>query len=116
MNVIDAIREGDWVEATKNCSGAIKGRVYEVFRDKGEFRGLRIASGCTCINDWVKIKKGRFGMESLKKYFENHQDSLITLAIIIVLDHFLFNGALRTKIQTSVEKLLDTNCKKLAKK
>ena len=53
-----------------------------------------------------KIGKKGFGMDSIKNYFNKHQDSLITLAIVIILDHTLFEGAFRGKIQTLVDKIL----------
>lgn len=59
------------------------------------------------------ITKGGFNMNNLKNYFEKHQDSLITLAIIIIVDHFIFDGTFRTKIKTSIDGLLDKNVKLL---
>jgi hypothetical protein len=53
----------------------------------------------------IKLKGGS-RMEVFKSYLAKHQDSLITLAIIILVDHFLFDGALRERIKSSVEKIL----------
>ena len=52
-------------------------------------------------------KKGSDMVSNFKSYFEKHQDVIITIAVVVLLDHFLFNGALRNKIQNTVEKFLD---------
>ena len=54
----------------------------------------------------VGFQKGGWNMDSLKAYFVKHQDSIIFLAVIIMIDHILFDGALRGRIQESVEKKL----------
>lgn len=52
-------------------------------------------------------KKGGFKMlKNLKEYFNKHQDALITISLIALIDHFLFNGALTQKLQTTIEKIL----------
>lgn len=61
----------------------------------------------------LQNKTGGFTMDSLKRYLNVHQDALITLAIIILLDHFLFDGQFREKIKGSVEGLLNKTTKKL---
>jgi len=45
--------------------------------------------------------------ESLKTYISKNQDTFFTVALIIVLDHYLFDGSLRDKLKKSVENLLD---------
>lgn len=42
-------------------------------------------------------------MENVKGYFEKHKDVILTLGIVILVDHFLFKGALRNRIQSTVE-------------
>ena len=55
----------------------------------------------------LKLQKGDVKMiQSLKDYYKEHQDTVITIGLIVLLDHFLFGGALRQKIQDTVEKML----------
>ena len=55
----------------------------------------------------LKLEKGDVKMiQSLKDYYKEHQDTVITIGLIVLLDHFLFGGALRQKIQDTVEKML----------
>jgi len=57
--------------------------------------------------EYVNKSKGEIKMlKSLKKYYEDHQDIILTVGVVVLLDHFLFGGALRAKIQTTIEKLL----------
>ena len=46
-------------------------------------------------------------MTHLKEYFIKYRDTLLTIGLVVVLDHFIFQGAFRSKIQKAVEKLLD---------
>ena len=46
-------------------------------------------------------------MSHLKEYFTKYRDTLLTIGLVVVLDHFIFQGAFRSKIQKAVEKLLD---------
>ena len=46
-------------------------------------------------------------VETLKSYFKKHEDVLISLAVVLVVDHFIFNGAFREKVEAIVNKLLD---------
>jgi hypothetical protein len=54
-----------------------------------------------------KIKKEEKGMfQNVKDYIGKHRDMLFTLGLIVVVDHFLFNGALRERIKGSIEGML----------
>jgi hypothetical protein len=50
----------------------------------------------------------RGSMDYLKGYFEKHQDQIITLGIVILLDHILFDGLFRDRLKGMVEKLIGT--------
>ena len=52
-------------------------------------------------------------MEALKKYLDKNSDAFFTLAIVVVLDHFVLGGALREKIKNILESILDSKTKKL---
>jgi hypothetical protein len=42
-------------------------------------------------------------LENVKGYVEKHKDMLFTLGLVILVDHFLFKGALRERIKGTVE-------------
>lgn len=95
--VITNIREenGDWL-----CCVATK-------------EGITIAN-----NIYLKIftKKGDKNMlNSFKDYLAKHKEVFWTLAIVFVIDHVVFNGAFKSKLQGMVEKLLDGAQKQLDK-
>lgn len=53
-------------------------------------------------------------MESVKEYFNKHRDAIYTLGVVILLDHFLFGGAFREKIKSTVEGMLEKVTKGLS--
>jgi len=67
------------------------------------------------FNDYcIKHNKGKIQMTNkLKQYIDTHADTFFTLAFIIMIDHFVLQGALRQKIQDFCEKVLHTERKKL---
>jgi len=61
-----------------------------------------------------QLTKRRTPMDTtIKGYFKKHEETCITLAIIILVDHFIFNGSFRQKIQNLVDGLLAKTSKKL---
>ena len=50
-------------------------------------------------------------MDSLREWFQKHSDTLITVAVVIVIDHFLFNGSLRERLKDLLNGLL-SRCEK----
>jgi hypothetical protein len=65
------------------------------------------------IEKILKQQKKGGTMNSLKEYFKKNQDVFLTLAIIILLDNFLFNGQFRMKITSMIEGLITKTEKKL---
>lgn len=66
------------------------------------------------FDEVIKIIKQKGGiMDSIKEYFKKNQDVFITIAIIVLLDNFLFEGKFREKIIVMVEKLISKTEKKL---
>ena len=62
---------------------------------------------CWCRPSFF-IKENNMNLSnSIKSYIEKNQDTFFTIAIVILLDHYLFEGALRSKIKTSVEGMID---------
>ncbi len=57
--------------------------------------------------------KGGFGMENLKAYFKKNEDTFITLAIVILVDNYLFEGQFREKIKNMLDKIITGSEKKL---
>jgi len=43
--------------------------------------------------------------KGLKGYFEDNQETIITIGIAILLDHYLFGGTLREKLKSLIEGL-----------
>jgi hypothetical protein len=58
-------------------------------------------------------KNGGFTMETLKNYFKKNSEVFITLAIVILIDEYLFKGALREKIKDLLNKILGQTSEKL---
>jgi len=54
----------------------------------------------------VKPQRRKTMLENVKGYVEKHKDILFTLGLVILVDHFLFKGALRSKIQGTLEGVL----------
>lgn len=51
--------------------------------------------------------KKRGFMKALKEYIATHKDLLFTIALVLVIDRYVFNGVFREKIKGAVDKLLD---------
>lgn len=52
-------------------------------------------------------------MGYMKDYFVKHRELLMGLTIVVLLDHFIFGGAFRTKIEAIVNGILNNAQKKL---
>lgn len=65
------------------------------------------------LSDLSLKEQGVKSMESLKQYLEKHRDVFFTLGIVLVLDHFIFEGAFREKLKNIIESLLDKKAKAL---
>lgn len=79
----------------------------EDFKKWQEIRDKDYEAIYELINGISKPPEGGSQMlANIKDYFKKHQEIFITLGIIILIDHFLFNGAFREKIKDTVEKLL----------
>jgi len=51
-------------------------------------------------------------MESIKEFFKKHQDTIYTLAFLLLLDEFVFDGKFRERIKG----IMDGMVKKMEKK
>lgn len=66
--------------------------------------------------DKIKNKKEERGtMKMMKEYLEKHKDAIFTVALVMLVDHFIFGGAFREKIKITIEALLEKAQKQLAK-
>ena len=86
-----------------------KGNVVELkIIDGIERVVVSFENGITWSVDASELKKeGEFKMlNNIKTYFNKHQDTLLTVGFVVLIDHFLFKGALREKIKVSLENLL----------
>lgn len=69
----------------------------------------KIVSAIGNLNNDKYTKGGN--MKKIKEWFDSHSDTLITVAVIVLLDHFLFNGSLRGRLKELMNGLL-TKCEK----
>lgn len=53
-----------------------------------------------------KPTKGKSMLNHLRDYFGKNRDLIFNVAIIILVDHFVFNGAFREKIKSLLDKFL----------
>lgn len=63
-----------------------------------------------------QTNKGESKMKAVKDYFEKHQETCITLGIIILVDHFVFNGAFQDKIKAMMNQAIGSVEEKLSPK
>ena len=104
-------------------NGITEDRLYElIYEGEGSIGivndyNIRKAYPRSIFEDQCAIPPNEFKkvgfMDFLKNYFTKHQDSLMTLAVIILLDHFLFDGAFRNKIKGMVDNLINKTEKNL---
>ena len=47
-------------------------------------------------------------MQAMKEYFERYKTTLITVAIIAIIDEFLLSGSLRDRIRRMISGVLDS--------
>ena len=52
-------------------------------------------------------------MDGLKKYFKKNEDTIYTIGIIVLVDHFVFNGLFREKLKSLMDGLIYKTEKKL---
>lgn len=95
------------ITTTTDPLDAITTVMYRVLNDKGEYSEYG--------SDWFETPKGGT-MNYLKEYFEKHQDSLITIAIVVLVDYYVFNGAFKEKLRALIDKLLNSTSEKLLPK
>mgnify|MGYP001578597155 FL=1 len=51
----------------------------------------------------VEQKRRKTMLGEVKEYIGKHKDVIFTLGLVILIDHFLFEGALRNRIKGTVE-------------
>jgi len=61
----------------------------------------------------VLKRKERNMIESAKEYLRKHQDTILTIVVVVVLDYLFFGGAFRDKAKSLVEGVLNKAEKKL---
>jgi hypothetical protein len=54
-------------------------------------------------NIYSKPKERKSMFKQVTDYVDNHIDVIVTLAFVILIDRFLFKGALKNRIQTAIE-------------
>ncbi len=56
---------------------------------------------------------GATKMESIKQYIDKHRDIFLTIGIVLLLDHFVFQGAFTDKLKKIVDGFLDKKTKEM---
>ena len=69
-----------------------------------------ICDQSVCSNN---IKNGGIKVDSFKQYLEKHRDVFFTIGIVLVLDHFVFGGAFKEKLQAIVDSFLSKRTKEI---
>ncbi len=59
-------------------------------------------------------KKGNKVMDSIKEYFRKHEETIITIILIIMVDQFIFKGAFSEKLKAIVDGLINKVSKKVS--
>lgn len=44
--------------------------------------------------------------KSVRNYYEKYQDTILTVAVIFLLDHYMFDGKFKTKLEQIMESLI----------
>jgi len=108
---------GDRVEVigiSNGQEGVARGEILTIKKIDGDDRPIDDKYNYYWSDSDLKLIKGENKMvKNLKEYFVKHQDVIITVGIIVLLDHFVFGGALRSKIQGTIEGMLKGAEKKL---
>lgn len=63
------------------------------------------------LKGYMKDYKEGGKMKSLRDWFDKHSDAIITIAVIVIVDHFLFSGSLRERLKGMMTGLL-SKCEK----
>jgi hypothetical protein len=85
-----------FLKGSKNYVGGYTTRNFKLYKPATQPKGV------TKMGDMIK------------KYWVEHQDVLMTVGIVMLVDHFLFGGALREKIKTTLENFLTKADKKIS--
>lgn len=63
-----------------------------------------------------KLAKEKNMLDSVKEYLKQHKDIIITIGVVLVVDHLIFGGAFREKVKALVDGLLNKAEKQLSEK
>ena len=91
------------------------GRVVKLLfrsRDESHHIFLKIEEAW---KEYKNKKKGILSMEFIKEYFRKHQELIINLAFLFLLDEYVFEGKFRERIKNIVENLFTKTEKKILK-
>lgn len=60
-----------------------------------------------------KLHKENNMLESVKEYLKEHKSIIMTIAVVLLVDHLVFQGAFREKVKSLVDGLLNKAQKQL---
>lgn len=101
----EAFDQSYWIELLGDESQIL--RRYKYTDEKK--RDADYAALTNAINTDIE----RSFMDSLKQYFKTHRDTIFTIIILVVVDHYLLGGAFRDRIKSLMENFLNKTEKKL---
>lgn len=73
---------------------------------QGEISNIQFSGDLVSRNKEKQLKKEEKMLGKVKSYIDEHKNIIFTLGLVILVDHFLFKGALRERIKTSIEGVL----------
>jgi hypothetical protein len=99
---------------SKYLKEELKSNPQTKVQHRGKVQYIESNQNKDCNNTAIAGKdKGKGMFNSIQKYYKDHEEVLFPLIIVVVLDHFFNDGALRSKIAQLVQGLLDGIQKKL---
>jgi hypothetical protein len=60
-----------------------------------------------------KKEKKENMMESIRNYFKNHQETFLTICVLLLADEYLFDGVFREKIKDLIESFINKTKRKI---
>jgi hypothetical protein len=115
--VCEKLKLGTPLLCVDPVSPLIRGETYpfiKVYTNKGG-NFINVQVGDKVVNGFYlnrfmietkNLKKENQTMNSIKNYFKKHEDTIMTLGLVLLIDQFVFRGAFRNRIQKLIENLL----------
>lgn len=108
----EVVRGTEWISVTSTVISKMPDvRVFNIRKSWENYSSTLLwtcGAGFLDSRNFKLIKKEKGGyMNSLKEYISKHRDIFFTIGFILVLDHFVFNGAFKKKLEDFIHSFLD---------